>query len=305
MRQLIFVVENDSNVRQLAKECLERAGYRVRTFLSPDMLEKFEGSPPSLLLLGVRSDQKDRAPFRWQLRENKVLEKIPALVLLDNVAEEDQILSPADDWIVKPFDPQELIARVQVVLRRSTLPATIPQADSAELVIDSSGMKLFVRGVEVSTTALEFRLIEYLARHHSQVFTRDLLLDAVWGQMQFVSPRCVDACIRRIREKIEPQRSRPTYVKTIRGVGYRLDTAVVWESPVNHDCGCVACRGATPHCDNKGSGTADQGAEDRNRAGSAAAVPRQATNRRARLLLLKQVDHQGRIVDRILSDQEN
>ena len=93
----------------------------------------------------------------------------------------------------------------------------------------------------MATTALEFRLIEYLARHHSQVFTRDLLLDAVWGQMQFVSPRCVDACVRRIREKIEPNRSRPTYLKTIRGVGYRLDTSVTWESPVNSGCCCVAC----------------------------------------------------------------
>ena len=96
----------------------------------------------------------------------------------------------------------------------------------------------------MATTALEFRLIEYLARHHSQVFTRDLLLDAVWGQMQFVSPRCVDACVRRIREKIEPNRSRPTYLKTIRGVGYRLDTAVIWESPANSSCGCVACTSA-------------------------------------------------------------
>ena len=247
MRQLIFVVENDANVRQLAKESLERAGYKVRAFLSLDMLEKFEASPPSLILLAVRSEQGDRGSFRWQLRANNVLQKIPALFLLDNVAEEDQILALADDWIIKPFDPQELIARVQAVLRRSMPPATTPHADSAELIIDSSGMKLFVRGVEVSTTALEFRLIEYLARHHSQVFTRDLLLDAVWGQMQFVSPRSVDACVRRIREKIEPKRSRPKYLKTIRGVGYRLDTAVVWESPVNHDCSCVACRGAEPH----------------------------------------------------------
>jgi DNA-binding response OmpR family regulator len=244
MRQLIFVVDSDANIRRLARESLEKAGYRVRTFFSLEMLERIDASPPALILLAVGRDDGSSLSFRWYLRQNIVLPKIPALFLVDNVAEEDQILALADDWIIKPFDPQELIARVQAVLRRSTTSTTAPQADSSELIIDSSGMKLFVRGVEVATTALEFRLIEYLARHHSQVFTRDLLLDAVWGQMQFVSPRCVDACVRRIREKIEPNRSRPTYLKTIRGVGYRLDTAVIWESPVNSSCGCVACTSA-------------------------------------------------------------
>lgn len=243
MRQLIFVVDSNANVCQLARECLEKAGYRVRTFFSMDMLEKLESASPSLILLAVGSGDGTSLSFRWHLRETIVLPKIPTLFLLDDVAEEDLILAFADDWIIKPFDPQELVARVQAVLRRSMPSATAPPADSSELIIDSSGMRLFVRGVEVPTTALEFRLIEYLARHHSQVFTRDLLLDAVWGQMQFVSPRCVDACVRRIREKIEPNRSRPTYLKTIRGVGYRLDTAVVWESPVNNGCSCVACMG--------------------------------------------------------------
>jgi DNA-binding response OmpR family regulator len=244
MRQLIFVVDNDASVRQLARECLEKAGYRVRAFVSIDMLERNDASPPAVIVLGVGAEDGSSLSFRWHLRQNIVLPKIPAFFLLDDVAEEDQILALADDWIIKPFDPQELVARVQAVLRRSTMSATTPQADSAELIIDSSGMKLFVRGVEVPTTALEFRLIEYLARHHSQVFTRDLLLDAVWGQMQFVSPRCVDACVRRIREKIEPNRSRPTYLKTIRGVGYRLDTSVIWESPANSGCCCVACTSA-------------------------------------------------------------
>jgi DNA-binding response OmpR family regulator len=102
-------------------------------------------------------------------------------------------------------------------------------------------MKLSVRGSEVPTTSLEFRLIEYLARHRGQVFTRDLLLDAVWGDMQFVTPRSVDACIRRIREKIEPDRNSPTYLKTIRGVGYRLDAVAAWELAPNDGCTCLAC----------------------------------------------------------------
>ena len=83
--------------------------------------------------------------------------------------------------------------------------------------------------------------MEYLARHRGQVFTRDFLLDAVWGNTRFVNPRSVDACIGRIREKIEPDRTRPTMLKTVRGVGYRLDALAAWQSAPSEGCGCPAC----------------------------------------------------------------
>jgi DNA-binding response OmpR family regulator len=134
-----------------------------------------------------------------------------------------------------------LVARVKAVLRRFVSAAGRSRMEPADLVIDSLAMKLSVRGSEVPTTSLEFRLIEYLARHRGQVFTRDLLLDAVWGDMQFVTPRSVDACIRRIREKIEPDRTSPTYLKTIRGVGYRLDAIAAWPLAPNDGCNCLAC----------------------------------------------------------------
>jgi DNA-binding response OmpR family regulator len=86
-------------------------------------------------------------------------------------------------------------------------------------------MKISVRGNEVPATRLEFRLLDYLARNQDRVFNRDQLLDAVWGDMQFVTPRAVDACVRRIRRKIEPDRAQPTYLKTVRGIGYRFDGA--------------------------------------------------------------------------------
>jgi DNA-binding response OmpR family regulator len=130
---------------------------------------------------------------------------------------------------------------VQAVLRRFAPANGRSRIEPADLVIDSLAMKVSVRGTEVPTTSLEFRLIEYLARHRGQVFTRDLLLDAVWGDMQFVTPRSVDACIRRIREKIEPDRTTPTYLKTIRGVGYRLDAVATWQLTPNDGCNCLAC----------------------------------------------------------------
>ena len=101
-------------------------------------------------------------------------------------------------------------------------------------------MKLSVRGSEVVTTTLEFRLVNYLARHRGHAFTRDVLLDAVWGDLRFVSPRSVDACIRRVREKIEPDLTSPTYLKTVRGVGYRFDGVAVWPG-AGESCNCLAC----------------------------------------------------------------
>lgn len=122
----------------------------------------------------------------------------------------------------------------------------IPNSDQApEIVFDSWAMKLLVRGKEIPTTALEFRLLEYLARHRGQVFTRDYLLDAVWGDMRFIGPRSVDACIRRIREKIEANRTRPVMLKTIRGVGYRMDATAAWESAPAGTCDCPACKNKT------------------------------------------------------------
>jgi two-component system phosphate regulon response regulator PhoB len=142
--------------------------------------------------------------------------------------EEDRIRGlelGADDCINKPFASRELVARVQAVLRRFSrrLPNAVTKIGDIE--IDLAAMRLCVRGAEISTTTLEFRLMDYLARNQGRVFTRDQLLDAVWGEMQFITPRSVDACVRRIRDKIEPNSARPTYLKTIRGVGYRLDSA--------------------------------------------------------------------------------
>jgi two-component system phosphate regulon response regulator PhoB len=120
-----------------------------------------------------------------------------------------------------------LVARVQSVLRRA--PRAQPNhSESTDILIDRGAMKLCVRGTEVTTTSLEFRLVDYLALHPGRVFTRDVLLDAVWGEMQFVTPRSVDACIRRVRRKIEPDKTRPTFLKTVRGVGYRFDAVAGW-----------------------------------------------------------------------------
>ncbi len=128
--------------------------------------------------------------------------------------------------MTKPFSPRELVARVRAVLRRSVprednAPAAPLQIDNIE--IDSAAMQLRVRGELVTMTSTEFRLLDYLARHPGRMFSRDQLLDAVWGDSRFVTPRSVDVYVRRIREKIEDDPEAPRYLRTMRGAGYRFD----------------------------------------------------------------------------------
>jgi two-component system phosphate regulon response regulator PhoB len=129
----------------------------------------------------------------------------------------------ADDYITKPFSPRELVARVKAVLRRFDQPLAPSVFKAGDIEIDSGAMTLMVRGQLVPTTATEFRLLDYLARHAGRVFTRDQLLDAVWRETAFVTPRSVDVYVRRLREKIERDPEDPRLLRTVRGAGYRFE----------------------------------------------------------------------------------
>jgi len=246
MGALIFVVDKQPQISQIIREYLEEAGYRVHTFSELGAFSEAISESPALVVLGSGFSERDISAVKFM--GSKTAGKIPLIVFLDDAAEKHQLAvleAGADDCITRPFRPRELAARVHAMLRRSAAAQGRECSDSADMVIDTWSMKLLVHGVEVPTTTLEFRLIEYLARHRGQVFTRDFLLDAVWGEMQFITPRSVDACIRRIREKIEPDRSKPTLLKTVRGVGYRWDARAAWKSVDTLNCDCHACRTQT------------------------------------------------------------
>jgi two-component system phosphate regulon response regulator PhoB len=151
---------------------------------------------------------------------------VPIIFLTARAAENDRVHGlelGADDYITKPFATRELVARVKAVLRRFERPTTPSLLKFEAIEIDASAMQLRVNGELVTTTATEFRLLEYLARHPGRVFSRDHLLDSVWGDARFVTPRSVDVYVRRIREKIEADPETPRYLKTMRGAGYRFD----------------------------------------------------------------------------------
>jgi DNA-binding response OmpR family regulator len=229
--QVIFVLEDDSDIRRLVQYQLEGAGYTVRAYPSiGSIVQDAERARPALFLLDIMVPGGDGLDLCKRLRLNTTLASVPIIFLTARAAENDRVHGlelGADDYITKPFAMRELLARVKAVLRRFERPEAVNGASTVlnidSLEIDGNSMQLRVNSELVTTTATEFRLLDYLARHPGRVFSRDHLLDAVWGDARFVTPRSVDVYVRRIREKIEVDPETPRFLKTMRGAGYRFD----------------------------------------------------------------------------------
>jgi len=227
-RYRIFVVEDEEDIARLIRHNLQAAGYDVQTFLNGStVVAQALREQPSLFLLDVMLPGMDGFDLCRQIRLTAALAKTPVIFLTAKTDESDRVKGlelGGDDYITKPFSPRELVARIRTVLRtqRETPPPEILKI--GDLEIDASSMTVRVEGRTVLTTVREFRLLEYLAAHRGRVFTRDQLLDAVWKETAFVTPRSVDVYVRRLREKIESDPRHPRYLKTLRGVGYRLDS---------------------------------------------------------------------------------
>ncbi len=227
MKRTIFVVEDDADISRLLQHQLEGAGFTVRVFPSAaGVIAEAQREHPSLLLLDIMLPQGDGLGICRDVRQTPALAATPIIFVTAKAAEADRVVGlelGADDYITKPFSPRELVARAKAVLRRFEQPLAPLLVKAGDIEIDSGAMALRVRGKVVTTTATEFRLLDYLARHAGRVFTRDQLLDAVWRDTAFVTPRSVDVYVRRIREKIERDPETPRYLKTVRGAGYRFE----------------------------------------------------------------------------------
>lgn len=227
MSQTVFVLEDDTDISRLIQHHLEATGFAVRAFTTPvNLVSDAERQPPVLFLLDIMVPGGDGLDVCRRLRGHAALSTIPIIFLTARAGENDRVLGlelGADDYITKPFSTRELLARVKAVLRRFERPTTPSVVSFDDVIIDANAMQLKVRGELTTTTATEFRLLDYLARHPGRVFSRDHLLDAVWGDARFVTPRSVDVYVRRIREKIEKDAEDPRYLKTVRGAGYRFE----------------------------------------------------------------------------------
>jgi two-component system phosphate regulon response regulator PhoB len=227
-RQKIFVVEDDTDIARLVRHNLEAAGYRVRCYPSTQsVLADALKERPSLMLLDIMLPGGDGIELCRQVRQSgHALSATPIVFLTARTSEADRIRgleTGADDYITKPFSPRELVARVKAVLRRCEAPLLPGIIRAGDLEIDTMAMVLTVRGMAVTATATEFRLLHFLAQHAGRVFTRDQILDAVWKETAFVSPRSVDVYVRKLRSKIEVDPEEPRYLRTVRGAGYRFE----------------------------------------------------------------------------------
>jgi DNA-binding response OmpR family regulator len=228
-RSLIFVVEDESDIARLISHNLQAAGFDVQSFVSGgSLISEALREMPSLFLLDVMLPGTDGFELCRQIRQTPPLSSTPIIFLTAKTSEADRLKGlelGGDDYITKPFSPRELVARVRTVLRGvRQAPVTPEVLRLGDLEIDPSSMTVQINGRAVLTTAREFRLLEYLASHCGRVLTRDQLLDAVWKETSFVTPRSIDVYIRRLREKIEIDPRHPRYLKTLRGIGYRFES---------------------------------------------------------------------------------
>jgi two-component system phosphate regulon response regulator PhoB len=227
-RPVIFVVEDEEDIARLISHNLQAAGFEVQSFVSgASVLSEAVREVPALFLLDVMLPGTDGFELCRHIRQTTVLSATPIIFLTAKTEEADRIKGlelGGDDYITKPFSPRELVARIRSVLRGlGQIPSAGEVLRLGELEIDVSSMTVQAQGRNVLTTVREFRLLEYLATHRGRVLTRDQLLDAVWKETPFVTPRSIDVYIRRLREKIEQDPRHPQYLKTLRGIGYRFE----------------------------------------------------------------------------------
>jgi len=224
--QILFV-EDEPNVAEVVSLYLRRAGYQTQVVNDGSAALQVLGKQiPALIILDLMLPGVDGwGVTRW-LRERS---DVPIIILTARREEMERIAGlemGADDYIVKPFSPQELVSRVRAVLRRTK---TGKQADDEQpllfegIKIDPKTRLITVRGEEVFLTAKEFDLLWLMARHPRQVFSREQLLEAVWGMADYIDPGTVTGHMRRLREKIEVEPSTPRRLLTVWGLGYKWE----------------------------------------------------------------------------------
>jgi len=224
---LIAVVEDEPSISEVVSLYLKRAGYQVQLFADGLAAQAaFSRQIPDLIILDVMLPGMDGFSLTRSLRDRS---DVPIILLTSRREESDRIAGlelGADDYVVKPFSPQELVSRVRAVLRRiSKEEKSQPDAPVSfpNLSMDPQTRVVVAHGQEISLTAKEFELLYHFIRHPHQVFSRDQLLEAIWGLSDYIDSSTVTVHIRRLREKIETDPSIPAHLQTVWGVGYKFE----------------------------------------------------------------------------------
>jgi len=221
----ILVVDDEPKIAQIARDYLEHAGFAVVTARDgKSALTQARAAKPDLIVLDLGLPEMDGLDVTRAIRRDS---NVPIIMLTARVEESDKLVGlelGADDYLTKPFSPKELVARVRVVLRRAeqVLAAASETVHAGDLTLDMPRMKVTAGGRAVELTPTEFQLLATLARQPGRIFTRAQLLDAVRGVAFESYERAIDAHVKNIRRKLEPDPRAPRYILTVYGVGYKF-----------------------------------------------------------------------------------
>lgn len=224
----IALIEDDADLYSLLKYNLEKEGFTlVGAQTGKGAIDLCRRERPDLILLDIMLPDSDGLDICKGIRAHPELAHIPVIFLTARASETDRIVGlelGANDYIVKPFFIRELIARIKIQFRGQQAPSRTMRAGHLEL--DKSSCRVRLDGSLLALTATEFRLLEFLMSRPGVVFSREQLLDAVWGHDRAVTDRTVDVYILRLRQKIEPEESNTTFIRSVRGFGYSFNENV-------------------------------------------------------------------------------
>ena len=227
MPKRIAIVEDEAELSALIDYNLSRHGYQTHLLNGAEgTFKALEQARPDLILLDVMLPELDGFELFRQIRRSPVLGRTPVLFLTARSDEVDRVLGleiGGDDYMTKTFSPRELIARVKAHLRREEMDAEPSAVETGPFRLDRTARRVYLAQRELTLTSTEFNLLEFFLSHPGRAYSREQLLESVWGEQRYVTPRTVDVHIRRLREQIEDQPDSPRFLTTVRGFGYRFE----------------------------------------------------------------------------------
>lgn len=224
----VLVVDDESSIREMIRFALGKSGMQVQCAGSArEALDKIVEKSPDILLLDWMMPNMSGPELTRRLRKNPVTADIPIIMLTAKVAEDDKVAglnAGADDYVVKPFSPRELVARINAVLRRFDPGGAQGKISAGPITLDTASRQVFLAQKPTHIGPTEYRLLEFFMSHKNRAFSRSQLLDHVWGTNVFLEERTVDVHIRRLRKILEVEKL-DHYIQTVRSHGYRFVVA--------------------------------------------------------------------------------
>jgi DNA-binding response OmpR family regulator len=221
----ILIIEDDSDLFSLLKYNLEKEGFAmVGQQTGKGAIDLCRQTHPDLILLDIMLPDSDGLDICKSIRRDPELAAVPVIFLTARASETDRIVGlelGANDYVVKPFFVRELIARIKLQFRNQASPARVLESGGLEL--DTTSRQVRLNGTPLQLTATEFRLLEFLMSRPGVVFSREQLLNSVWGQDRAITDRAVDVYVLRLRQKIEQDPAAPVLIHSVRGFGYTFE----------------------------------------------------------------------------------